>query len=126
MPDIYVLDTGAATHLAEIAPCRAAGVAIVFADSADYPAIADVSDDFVYVRLENARAEEAEGYPADALARWAAACAGWARGESPAGLPYAAPDRAPVRARDTFVFAINGAKERAPALALGLRRSLAV
>lgn len=106
--------------------CRAADAAIVFADSADYPAIADVSGDFVYARLENARAEEPAGYGAAELDRWAETARQWARGESPPGLPYAAPQSAPLTPRETFVFAINGAKERAPALALALRHGLGV
>ena len=102
-----------------VAMARAAGVAIVFADSADYPAIADVSGDFVYARLENAQSDEAQGYAPDALDRWAAAARDWARGASPASLPYAAKP-APERPRDTFVFFINGAKERAPHGAMAL------
>ena len=47
------------------------------------------------------------------------AARGWAAGESPDGLPYAA-DPAPQRPRDVFVFAINGAKVRAPAAAQAL------
>jgi len=46
--------------------CRTAGVAIVFADSADYPAIADVTGDFVYARLEAGVDEEPTGYAAAA------------------------------------------------------------
>lgn len=109
-----------------VALCRAAGVAIVFADSAEYPAIADVSGDFVYARLENARAEPEAGYGPAELDRWAEAARGWARGESPAGLPYAAPDPAPVSPRETFIFAINGHKPKAPAVALALRARLGV
>jgi uncharacterized protein YecE (DUF72 family) len=102
-----------------IAMARAAGVSIVFADSADYPAIADISGDFVYARLEAAREEEPAGYAPDALDRWAAAARDWAAGESPAGLPYAAAP-APKQPREVFVFAINGAKVRAPAAAQAL------
>ncbi|MDP1027135.1 DUF72 domain-containing protein [Sphingomonas sp. KR1UV-12] len=93
--------------------CRRAGVAIVFADSADYPAIADVSGDFVYARLEAAVEEEPTGYTPAALDQWTARAREWASGGSPQGLPYAA-NPAPVTPRDTFVFFINGAKVRAP------------
>jgi uncharacterized protein YecE (DUF72 family) len=95
-------------------------VAIVFADSADYPAIADVSVDFVYARLENAREEEPAGYAPAELDRWRDAAQCWAGGGQPEGLPYtagSAPERKP---RDTFVFFINGAKVRAPAGAQAL------
>ncbi|TCP35522.1 DUF72 domain-containing protein [Sphingomonas sp. BK235] len=102
-----------------VALCRGAGVAIVHGDSADYPALADISGDFVYARLEDAREDEPAGYPAAALDRWAAVARDWAAGRSPEGLPYVAAP-APVRPRDTFVFMINGAKVRAPHAAMAL------
>lgn len=96
-----------------VALARAAGVGIVFADSADYPAIADVSGDVAYARLENGLAEEPAGYAPAALDGWVAAARDWAAGGSPAPVPLIAP-LAPVRPRQVFVFFINGAKERAP------------
>ena len=103
-----------------VAMARAAGVAIVFAQSADYPAIADVTADFVYVRLEDAQEQHPAGYAPAALDAWAARTKEWATGHQPAGLPYAAEQAAPVRPRETFVFVINGAKVRAPAAARAL------
>lgn len=102
-----------------VALARQAGVAIVFGDSADYPAIADVSGDFVYARLEAAREEEPAGYDAAALDRWTAAARTWAAGGRPEGLPYVTGEH-PAVERDTFVFFINGAKVRAPAGAQAL------
>ncbi|WP_394648452.1 DUF72 domain-containing protein [uncultured Sphingomonas sp.] len=102
-----------------VALCRAAGVAIVHGDSADYPALADVSGDFVYARLEDAREEEPTGYGPDALDRWREVARGWSAGESPDGLPYVA-EPAPPHPRDTFIFMINGAKVRAPHAAMAL------
>lgn len=102
-----------------VALARAAGVAIVFADSAEYPAIADIGGDFVYARLEAAAADEPRGYTPAALDGWANTARGWAAGGSPAGLPYVA-GPAPGDPRETFVFFINGAKVRAPAGAMAL------
>jgi uncharacterized protein YecE (DUF72 family) len=99
---------------------RRAGVAIVYADSADYPAIADVSGTLVYARLENAQSDEPAGYAPAALDRWAAAAGEWAAGGQPAALPYVTHAAPPRQPRDTFVFFINGAKERAPAGAQAL------
>ena len=99
--------------------CRAAGVAIVHARSDDYPSIADVSGDFAYVRIEDAREEEPLGLSATDLDALAEKARGWAAGGAPAGLRYIA-GPAPVRPRDTFVFMINGAKVRAPAAAMAL------
>jgi len=104
-----------------VAMARAAGVAIVFADSADHPAIADVTGDFVYARLEDAQEAVATGYDAASLDRWAQAARDWAAGDAPAGLPYVMDAAAaPRRARETFIFFINGAKVRAPAGAMAL------
>jgi len=102
-----------------VALARAAGVAIVYADSADYPAVADVTADFVYARLEAGVEEEPAGYTPTALDHWAAAARKWAKGGAPADLQYLA-DAAPKKPRDTFVFFINGAKVRAPHGAMAL------
>jgi uncharacterized protein YecE (DUF72 family) len=99
---------------------RRAGVGIVFADSAGYPAIADVTADFVYARLENAREEEPAGYAPAELDRWRDAARTWADGGRPEGLRYATESHSGNVSRDTFVFFINGAKVRAPAGAQAL------
>jgi uncharacterized protein YecE (DUF72 family) len=103
-----------------VAMARAAGVALVYADSAKYPAIADVTGPFAYARLEAAVEEEPAGYPPAVLDRWAAAARKWAMGGAPDGLPYATPNEPARTLRDTFVFFINGAKVRAPAAAQAL------
>ena len=102
-----------------VAMARAAGVAIVFADSDEFPCIADLSGDFVYARLQRSREKAAAGYSKAALARWAKLAQAWARGESPAGLPCVA-EPPPQRPRDTYVFFISGAKVRNPAAAEAL------
>lgn len=103
-----------------VAMAREAGVALVHADSADYPAIADVTGPFVYARLEQAEEVNPDGYAPDALDRWADAARTWAAGGSPDVLPYRDAAMAPEQPRDTFVFFINGAKVRAPAGAQAL------
>ncbi|WP_445191163.1 DUF72 domain-containing protein [Sphingomonas sp. Tas61C01] len=103
-----------------IAMARAAGVAIVFADSTDYPAIADVTADFMYARLEAGIEEHATGYDAAALDRWADAARAWSEGGAPPGLPYVEETPPAKKARDTFVFFISGAKVRAPHGAMAL------
>ena len=103
---------------------RAAGAAVVFADGEDRPVIADLTADFVYARLMDAKAEITTGYEADALDVWAATAHGWAEGRPPPGTQLLS---APVEAgaRDVFVFMINGAKVRAPAAAQALIARLA-
>ena len=103
-----------------LALARAAGVAVVYAQSATYPAIADITGDFVYARLEHAEERFVAGYaPAD-LDGWADTAKTWAAGGRPDGLPYVEEAAPPQRARDTFVFFINGAKVRAPHGAMAL------
>lgn len=99
--------------------CRAAGVAIVFADNTVYPGIADVSGDFAYARLEAAVEAEPAGYTSAELDRWAAAAKTWSTGGHAEGLALVA-EPAPTIPRDTFVFFINGAKIRAPQGAMAL------
>lgn len=103
-----------------IAMCRDAGAAIVFADSPDYPAIADVTADFVYARLERGEDDNPLCYPAAEIDRWADAARRWAAGGAPDGLPYVADAPPPKRPRDTFMFFIHGGKMRAPAGAQAL------
>jgi uncharacterized protein YecE (DUF72 family) len=102
-----------------VAMARAAGVAIVFADSDDYPCIPDLSGDFAYARLQRSREGEASGYPAAELDRWAEAAKAWARGESPERFPYVT-EPPPPRPRETYIFFISGAKALNPAAAEAL------
>jgi uncharacterized protein YecE (DUF72 family) len=102
-----------------IAMARAAGVAIVFGDSDDFPCVPDLSGDFAYARLMCGREEVPTGYDGPALDRCADIAKAWARGESPPGLPYNA-EPAPAVPRETYVFFISGAKIRAPQAAMGL------
>jgi uncharacterized protein YecE (DUF72 family) len=86
---------------------RKAGVAVVLADSPQYPAFEAALEGggapFVYARLQNARAELEQGYPDAELDGWAKRIRAWSK-----------------EGRDVFAFFINGAKERAPAAAQAL------
>ncbi len=103
-----------------VAMARVANVAIVYADSVDYPAIADVTADFVYARLEAAEERNPAGYTDAALDDWARAARTWQAGGRPEGLPYVMAETPANAQRDTFVFFINGAKIRAPHGAIAL------
>lgn len=96
---------------------RKHNVAIVFADSEKYPAIADVTSDFVYARLQKTEGGVKTGYAPAALKKWAECAEEWAAGGVPKALPKfgAAP---PKKKRDVFIFMISGAKERNPAAAM--------
>jgi uncharacterized protein YecE (DUF72 family) len=99
---------------------RKHAVAIVFADSDDYPMIADVTASFTYARLQRSQAEIVTGYAASDLDRWAKVAKTWAAGGGPSDLPRFGTKKAAKKKRDVYVFMISGAKERAPAAALGL------
>jgi uncharacterized protein YecE (DUF72 family) len=95
-------------------------IPVVFAEHATYPAIADVTGDFVYARLQKGKDEIATGYPAKALDTWAARVRAWAEGSEPDDLPRIDDMPAKKRPRDAFVYFIHEGKVRAPAAAMAL------
>jgi uncharacterized protein YecE (DUF72 family) len=102
---------------------RKHGVAIVFADSAKYPAIADPTADFFYARLQQSEASVKTGYAPKALKEWRDDMRTWEEG----GVPkrFKTLSKAPSKLnRDVFVYIISGAKERAPAAAMELLKLL--
>ena len=105
--------------------CRNAGAAIVCAEAADYPQIADVTADFVYARLQAGDADIATGYSPEALDRWAERSKAWAAGGLPDDLRLADPEAAVTAApRDVFVYFIREGKIRAPQAAMALHDRL--
>src|SRR5688572_20322548 len=96
------------------------GVAVVYADSDDYPAIADVTADFVYARLQRTEMENDLGYASADLDRWAGRAKHWESGAVPDDLPRLDDRPAPKKKRPIFIYMISGAKVRAPAAAMGL------
>jgi uncharacterized protein YecE (DUF72 family) len=108
-----------------VAQARKANVGLVLADSPKYPLLADLSSDFVYLRLQDAQAEIETGYSRQALDKWAALAKSWAEGDEPDAFPLNAPKAGKRASRDVFVYFINGAKERAPAAAEAFIQRLA-
>lgn len=109
-----------------IALLRARGIAVAFADSDKYPAVADLTADFVYARLQRTREEEAAGYPDDELKHWAERFRVWSGGSVPEDLPVFGPAEAGLKKpRPCFVYFISGAKVRAPAAAVRFLEHLA-
>ena len=100
-----------------ILQARKANVAVVLADTPKYPLIAELTSDFAYLRLQDAKAELETGYGPDALRNWAMLARSWEKGEEPEQFPSLAPRGSSSQPRDVFVYFINGAKERAPAAA---------
>jgi uncharacterized protein YecE (DUF72 family) len=108
-----------------VALARRYGVAMVFADSDEYPSFADPSADFIYARLMKTESRFESGYPPEGIAGWAARARDWSEGREPAGLArVAAPANGESRPRDAYLFFISGAKERAPAAAVATLAAL--
>ena len=94
---------------------------VVFADHNAYPALADVTGDFVYARLQTGSDKVETAYTPDELDGWAQRLATWAQGGRPADLEAADPDHKPDgRPRDVFAFIIHEGKVRAPHGAMAL------
>lgn len=87
--------------------CRARNMAIVFADSADFPQIDEQTADFTYARLQQSSADCLTGYTQEAIAHWADRANEWA-----------------ADGRDAYVLFISGAKEHNPAAAQALIATL--
>ena len=109
-----------------VALARRHNVAIVFAEHAKYPAIADLSGDFVYARLQTGSDDNENCYTEADLDRWAERAKLWAEGGAPDDLAYADPGApAEKKARDVFVYFITEGKTRAPFGAMALMRRVA-
>lgn len=105
--------------------CRKAGVAIAIADSDDHPQIADVTADFVYLRLQRGDETIDSCYSPDALDEWAGRLKIFAEGGEPGDLRRAAPDMSAEKTpRDVFAYFIRSGKPRAPHGAMALMQRL--
>jgi uncharacterized protein YecE (DUF72 family) len=91
---------------------RRHGVALVCADTVEWPRLVDVTADFVYCRLHGSEELYASGYDDAALDQWAEWVAVWAKGGTPKDRRVA--PVATRQPRDVFVYFDNDAKVRAP------------
>jgi uncharacterized protein YecE (DUF72 family) len=109
-----------------VALLRRHRVALVFADSVEWPYAEDVTTHFVYLRLHGSKELYASGYSDDALDHWAARVKLWAQGLQPNDARLIAGDgeRVATEAHDVFAYFDNDAKVRAPADARSLRSRL--
>jgi uncharacterized protein YecE (DUF72 family) len=103
-----------------IALLRKFGVAVVYADHAKYPAIADITTDFVYARLQTGKDTLKTCYPPKELDAWADRLKLWAQGGEPDDLPRSDKTSAKKQPRDVFAYVIHEGKIRAPAGAMEL------
>jgi len=106
-----------------IALLREHDVALVCADTMEWPRLMDLTSDFVYCRLHGPEELYASGYDDASLDQWATRVAAWARGREPNDVERASSVPAKILpARDVFVYFDNDAKVRAPVDAQGLMK----
>jgi uncharacterized protein YecE (DUF72 family) len=103
-----------------VALARKHGAGIVIAADSDYPQIADVTADFVYLRAMGSREKAKLGYAPKAIDLWASRLKALARGESVEGLRRVSPARNQGAPRDVFFYFISGFKERNPVAAMAM------
>ena len=100
---------------------RDANVSLVYSESADYPAMADLTGPVVYARLQNGSDSIETCYPAPDLDAWADRARTFAAGEIPADLSVIGATTEPSRTpRDVYLYFIHEGKTRAPAGAMAL------
>lgn len=103
-----------------VALLRQFEIPVVFSEHATYPAIADITGDFVYARLQKGSDDIETGYPSKALDAWAKRLATWASGGEPDDLPHVGAALRKKQPRDVFAYVIHEGKVRAPAAAMAL------
>lgn len=104
---------------------RRYNVALVCADTVEWPLLMDVSSDFIYCRLHGSEVLYTSGYSDASLDRWAARVAAWAQGQEVIAGDHASPKPARKRAaRDVYVYFDNDAKVFAPKDAQALARKV--
>lgn len=87
--------------------CWARNMAVVFADTNDFPRFDEQTADFTYARLQQSSADCPTGYDQSAIAGWVNRARKWSHEN-----------------RDVYVLFISGAKERNPAAAQALIAAL--
>jgi uncharacterized protein YecE (DUF72 family) len=108
-----------------IALVRKFAIPVVFSEHATYPAIADLTGDFVYARLQKGQETLKAGYAPKALDAWAKRAKTWTQGGEPDDLPRVDAAHGKKAPRDAFIYFIHEAKVRAPAAAMALIERLA-
>ena len=109
-----------------IALLRKHGVALVCADTVDWPLLMDVTADFIYCRLHGNKELYNSRYSEPELDRWADRIRRWSSGKTNRDGSFVVPPLADGRKRDCFLFFDNTDKLQAPDNARGLMRRLGI
>ena len=99
-------------------------VALVCADTVDWPLLMDITSDFIYVRLHGSTELYKSAYSRPALRRWAARVKAWRDGEPMTDGHFHPCQAAAPRPRDVFLYFDNTDKLQAPKDALALMKRL--
>jgi uncharacterized protein YecE (DUF72 family) len=109
-----------------IALLRKHEIALVVADTVEWPRLMDVTADFVYCRLHGSEQLYASGYDAKSIRQWAQRVVAWSRGQEVEDGVKASSKPGPRKAaRDVYVYFDNDMKVRAPFDAESLRKETA-
>jgi uncharacterized protein YecE (DUF72 family) len=102
---------------------RTYDMALVCADTPDWPRMMDVTSDIVYCRLHGSEKIYQSGYDDASLDAWTKRVVAWASGEEPADAERVA-DKAGAKrkTRDVFVYFDNDLKVKAPVDAQNLMK----
>jgi len=100
-----------------VALLRAHNIALVCADTVEWPRRMDITSEFIYVRLHGSEVLYASGYGDNDLDEWAARVVAWSGGKEPSdSISEWITDRASRKraSRDVYVYFDNDTKVRAP------------
>jgi uncharacterized protein YecE (DUF72 family) len=108
-----------------VALLRKYKIAVVVADTVEWPLLMDLTSDFVYCRLHGSEELYASGYDDEALDSWATRILTWAGGgEVKDGRHGSRKAGSKLARRDVFVYFDNDAKVRAPFDAMSLGKKV--
>jgi uncharacterized protein YecE (DUF72 family) len=109
-----------------VALLRKYEVALVVADTPQWPRLFDITSDFMYCRLHGSEKLYSSGYTPEALDEWASRILGWSRGEEVADGDHASAESGSKQSlRDVFVYFDNDQKVRSPFDAQSLSKKIA-
>lgn len=97
----------------------------VYTDHVTYPNIADVTSDFVYLRLQRGEDDVPTAYQPKQIGEWSKRLQTWAEGKEPKDIDRIdAKHKLKAEPRDVFAYVIHEGKIRAPAGAMALIEKL--
>ena len=99
-------------------------IALVCADTVEWPLLMDITSDFIYVRLHGSTELYKSAYGQPAIRRWAARVKAWRDGKPMTDGHFIHPRQPRLRPRDVFLYFDNTDKLQAPKDALALMKQL--